>query len=240
MERVTFDGYEITQYHDVIGIVRTAPYMTPNLVMAGETGRYSYGGRTMVPPRISFTILANSGMEDRRRREFHELANVLMVSDFVKVAFSTDDGLYYMAIPDTELSEKQYVMDGRMDVSMQCDSIAKYGREHSVTVPSGGSKTFIVGGNHKAYPVIETSLAVRANGIWGVRLDEQGYSHVSLPSSSASSVTIDCAEQLCSVNGYASMITLDSDWLELEPGERTIRNDAGTGACTVTWQERWV
>ena len=111
----------------------------------------------------------------------------------------------------------------------------------TLTVPSGGSISFNVGGTYRARPRI-TASAVRdsSSQVWGLKLDNADFVHVVTGSASARSVDIDCDGRTCIVNSSTSMITLDSDWLELAPGTHTLVMDKGTGAATVKYRERWL
>ena len=115
-----------------------------------------------------------------------------------------------------------------------------YGRERTITVPSGGSVIFIVDGTAPTRPRIAASATRSASSqVWGLRLDEGDYLHVETGVSSACAVAIDCEERTLRINNNPAIPTLDSDWLELSPGEHTIRMDNGVGAATITYYERW-
>lgn len=116
----------------------------------------------------------------------------------------------------------------------------RYGETHSVTVPSGGSVTFRVGGNMPATISLSASAAVRngASTLWGVRFDEGDFMHIATGSSSSRSVNIDGAKRTAKIQNATAMISIDSDWVTLSPGRHTARMDEGTGAATLTWQER--
>ena len=114
-----------------------------------------------------------------------------------------------------------------------------YGDTHTVTVPSAGSVSFIVKGSYPTAPTIHAQSAnVSSSTVWGLRLDETDFIHVQL--SEASEVAIDCDKRTCLVGSDVKLPTLDSDWIHLTNGHHTLRNDQGTGACTVTWTERWL
>ena len=101
--------------------------------------------------------------------------------------------------------------------------------------------TFNVDGTYKAAPVITANATRNASSlVWGLRLDEGDYLHIATGSASARPITANCGERTLSVNGSVAIPTLDSDWLELEPGVHTLRMDNGTGAATVTWRDRWL
>ena len=117
-----------------------------------------------------------------------------------------------------------------------------YGTERSVTVPSGGMCAMAVGGTMPCAPVIDAPAAVRDSStlLWGVNVDGVDYVRVKLPTSAATHVTIDCATRVVTIGSATSMITLDSDWPRPAPGNHVVTMDKGTGAATVTWDERWI
>ena len=133
---------------------------------------------------------------------------------------------------------------GYMELAFVASDPWRYGRQESVTVPSGGSATFLVGGTAPARVSVRTSYAVRDNSstVWGVRFDEGDFMHVRTGSSSHRRVVIDSSTRSVTVAGVASMLTFDSDWITLSPGRHTVRMDEGTlyggGSCTVRWRER--
>lgn len=242
MDIVTYDGHELTRGYTVTNIRRGVPYVRPNLELTGESGRYALLGSQLIPPTISFTILAGERDASQRRDAIRELAPILIVDRFVPVSFSSDGGRYYMAVPQGEIELQEFVRTGRLDVAMQCDSAAMYGRRMSVTVPSGGSATFVVGGNTTTRPRVKASAAVRnsSTGLWGLRLDNADVLKVPLSTASSWSIDVECDARTCKVGGVTALPTLDSDWLEMGAGRHTLTNHLGTGACVVSWDERWL
>ena len=128
------------------------------------------------------------------------------------------------------------------DIEFVCHDPVAYRDEHSVTVPSGGSATFDVGGLLPARVRIVAASAYRdaSTYLWGIRFDEQDFTRVKFSTSGAKSVDIDCRERVALVAGATSMITVDSHWIELAPGQHTARMDQGTGAATISWIERYL
>lgn len=141
---------------------------------------------------------------------------------------------------ETPLEYANYSATG--ELTFLCADPVAYGREREITVPSGGSVTFHVDGTYPTAPTIAAASAVRDGTalVWGIRLDAGDYVHVATGSASAMSVAVDCAARTCKVNAEPAMATLDSDWLELAPGQHTLAMDKGTGAATVTFRERWL
>lgn len=121
------------------------------------------------------------------------------------------------------------------------DAVAR-GEFRTSTVPSGGSATISVAGTLPATLSIVAASAVRSPSslVWGLRFDEGEALRVDTGSEYARSVEIDCGRRTCRVAGATAMITPTSVWPSLTPGEHTVRMDQGSGAATLTWQERWL
>ena len=171
-----------------------------------------------------------------------KLVTHLMVGEEIRLVLRTHPGEHYMAHL-TSITEGDRIGGtgiGYLELSFQANDPCRYGEVRSITVPSGGSATFRVDGNIPAIASITASAAVRSSGstVWGVRFDEGDFVHIATGSSSARKVEINGATRSAKVAGAVSMITLDSNWPSLAPGNHTVRMDEGTGAATLTWQER--
>lgn len=131
----------------------------------------------------------------------------------------------------------------QFDIEFTCHSPVAYSiGEMAASLPSGGSVRLDVGGHLPARLSVLAPSAIRSPStqLWGVRLDGGDYMRVRLAASSSRRVEIDGAKRTVKVAGATDMLTLDSNWIELAPGEHTLAMDQGTGAATVTWVERWL
>lgn len=244
MERLVLGGVELSTVFDVVGVVRPLPIAQPNLELIPGRDGYAVKGMDYVPGEISFTLVSRSADARQRRLDASLIASTVYTREPVEVSFGSDDGLSYMAIASGEMEVMEHVKSGASTILMQQVDAAMYGATRTIMVPSGSSVTFLVGGTYRTKPIIDANWAVRdsQSNVWGLRLDEGKYVHVLLPTSNVTKVVLDCAERTCSVGGAVSLPTLDSDWLELEPGEHTLRMDKGTNSSTtkVTFRERWL
>ena len=237
-----FDGVDYADILEVVSVAMSAlPQTSADLrYAAGRDGAY-LAGNALQPLEITVRArLATDTIDERDiQRRWAEVAARMRTAEPRPLSLS--EGLYRMAVlqGETPLDFKTY--SAVAELKFLCPDPVAYGIERTVTVPSGGSATFVVGGTYKAKPVI-AAQAVRdpSSQLWGIRLDDADYIHVATGSASARAVEVDCGERTCTVEGSASMITLDSDWLELEPGKHTLAMDNGTGAATVTIRERWL
>lgn len=189
---------------------------------------------------VEFTC-AVFGSASERRAKLSTIASWLDVDEPRQLVLPDTPDWYYLAVPsggfDIEANVNPYIFEIAFTLT---DPIA-YGALKSATVPSGGSVSITVGGTAAAKPTITGAAAVRNSSslVWGIRLDEGKFVHVATGSSASRQVVVNCDERTCTVTGAAALPTLDSDWLALVPGTHTLRMDAGTGAATVTWRERW-
>lgn len=197
-------------------------------------------GSTLGNGRVEFTV-ALPGRDPAERRDlFSRLASWLRVDGPRRLVLPDRPDRHCLAVPDSSIELTGYI-DGETARIGFATVSPWHGTQRTVTVPSGGSATFRVEGTYPATCTLAAASAVRSgsSGVWGVRLDEGDYVRVELTSGSHA-VSIDCADRICKVDGAVDMLTLSSDWLELEPGGHTVRMDQGTGAATLTYVERWL
>lgn len=241
MEQLVLDGVDLSDSYEVVGIKRPMPSTVPSLENVPGLDGYAFAGAELQPQPIQFTLVSKAMGYAERRRDMRQLAAVLCMEEPVRVYFGNDEGLYYEAIVSEPPDFQEFVTFGALTVTMQPLHAAMYGDTHTLTVPSGGSITFNVRGTYPAKPAISvTAVRDPSSLVWGLRLDEGDFIHVATGNAAGRKVAIDCGARILTVSGNAALPTLDSDWLELEPGQHTLTMDNGTGDATVTWQDRWL
>lgn len=237
MESVTYGGDVLTDVYTVLserGVPKPAATVQDVPMLDGIHSR----GVAYLPPDVVLNIYALDMPRAERRAAAHDLAGRLLSRDFRRLEFGDDGGLYYMAMPSGELDFHEFVRAGRLVVPMLVRDAAMYGETRRATL--SGSASVEVGGNHPAYVrITSTNAAASSSGYWGVRIDGRRYVRVPLQGTGAT-VAIDTEARTAKVNGANAMVTLDSDWLELSPGERRLVLDQGSGEATVEWTERWL
>lgn len=192
------------------------------------------------------TITLECRLFERTWEDFETLRDVLvtylMTHGEMQLILRTHPDEYYMAHFNsmTEGDRVGGTGIGYLELEFTANSPWRYGDVRSVTIPSGGSATFLVNGNLPATASVTSAAAYRDNSstVWGVRFDEGNVAHIATGSSSARAVVIDGMTRSATIEGAVAMITLDSNWPELLPGSHTVRMDEGTGQATLTWQER--
>lgn len=183
---------------------------------------------------------------EKKWEDFETLRDVLvtylMTHEEMRLYLRTHPDEYYVAYLSSmvEGDREGGTGIGYLELSFVASDPCRYGATRTVTVPSGSSATFLVGGNMPATASVTASAAVRSAGstVWGIRFDEGDFVHIATGSASSHAVEINGEKRTAKVAGATKMITLDSNWPVLSPGTHTARMDEGTGAATLTWQER--
>ena len=238
---ISYGGRNIAPRYLVNNIVRPGPNRVNRMDRANGSDRALLMGTDYEGSNISFDIWATDlNTRHEQQAAVRDIQGIFSRRDEAPLAFSDDDGLYYMAVPTGAMQPERYLNAVNVHVELALADPIMYGRTCEIVVPSGGSTTFKVGGSYPAQPVIEASAVRNASSlVWGLRLDDGDFMHVKTGSSSARTVKLDCAERTLVLNGDVALPTVDSDWLAFEPGVHTLAMDNGTGAATVTFVERW-
>ena len=243
MTTFIFDGHDMAENLEVAELrMQALPELSPILKESPGRDGAAYLGSTMQPLVVTVVARLATGTTDPAeiQRKWAEVASVLKTAEPAKLCLTP--GLYRMAVLQGASELEFATYSAKAELQFLCPDPVAFGDERTVTVPSGGSASFAVGGTHPARPTVSASAAVRGASslVWGVRLDEGDFLHVATGSASARAVELDCGARTCSVGGSTSLPTIDSDWLSLEPGLHVLRNDQGSGACTVKFRERWL
>jgi predicted phage tail component-like protein len=239
---VTFDGHDLTADY-VVSDLRTAllPRRIRMQEVSGRDGAL-YTGSALSDRTITLTLTARGGTPAERQAAGRRLAEILATDAPAPLAMSIDGGLYWMAVPESGGNARRYVTATSFEVSFRIPDPAAYGPLRTVTVPSGGSVTFEVGGTYPALPTVSASAAGNSSSVggWRLALDDGSYLMATIPSGvSSAPVVADCAARTLTVQGNVAMLRPAADWLVLQPGTRTLTM-TGTGAATVTFRERWL
>lgn len=239
--RVNFDGFELTSIFAVSDLRQSLlPRSVKTMDVPGRDGS-AYAGVTLSARTISMTLTALGRTAEERQAASRVLASLLAVDEPRPLSVSIDGGLYHMAVPSSAGEGSRYRNATTFDVTFTAPDPVAYGTERSVTVPSGGSVTFDVGGTYPTMPVVSASAAANGgDGYWRVRMEDGSYLLATIPDGvSTAPVVADCEERVLKVNDSVALLVPSADWLVLEPGQHTMEM-TGTGAATVTFRERWL
>ena len=234
---VIFNGYDLTQNFIVGGCVRElAVRNIEQLDVPGMDGAL-LSTANYAPITISMAI-TYAGDAASRSDAFRELARELDTYAPAALSISDDGGKYYLAVPSGG-EILRFVDAEQVTVSFACLDPVMYGEPDSVEIAAGETTEFEVGGTYRVLPEIsvESASADQGTGFYSISIDGGTFD---VPVAHAgSAIEGDCATRTLSVGGEAALPTLASDWPELEPGSHTA-TVAGTGACTLSWTERWL
>ncbi len=239
--RVTFDGVDLGELCHVSDLQAPLPPRTIGEEdVAGRDGSL-YTGVRLQPRDIRMRMTVRGRTLEERRQAARDVAAVLAVDSPRPLCISADDGLRWMAVPTTDGDVELMVNHSSFDVTFRVMDPVAYGDQRTITVPSGGSATFYVDGTYPARPTITASAAANgAGGFWRLQLEDGSYLIATVPTGlSTAPVVADCLARTLYVNGTLALLQPDADWLELAPGEHTLTM-TGTGAATVTFDERWL
>lgn len=238
---VTFDGHDLTALCTVSDLrtsllpreVRTTP-------VAGRDGSV-YTGASLSERSITLTMTLRGRDVEARQMAARELAAILDVDGPRPLAMSIDGGLYYMAVPTSGSEATRRPTTSTFEVDFTVPDPVAYGQARTVSVPSGGTATFEVGGTYPAMPRVSApSAANGSGGFWRLRLEDGSYLLARVPAGVASApVEADCAARTLRVNDTVALLEPEADWLVLAPGTHTVEM-TGTGAATMTFEERWL
>ena len=239
MGSLIFDGHdfgELFAYGDpTINILASTVGYAESSSRNGSTVTGRRWGSSSVSLRLGV-----HGSALKRRNAFSMLGAWLDVDEPKKLVLPDTPDRYYMAIPDGGVELTRGIRGEIGTLAFTITDPIAYGEEKAVTVPSGGSVTFVVGGTYPTLPRLSGRVTPNSTKTWGVRLDEGDFFHIDSASTAAFDLTADFGKRTSTINAALALPTLSSTWFELSPGEHTLRNDVGSGAVTVAYDERWL
>lgn len=238
MPTVTFNGTRLDTNWWVTDVSRPKPeFAVKSEPLDGADGSF-YRGSSLNAANVVVGLAPKTSSNIPAL--YDALMRLLRVDAPKKLVFGDEGGRYRMAVPAGLPSMQEWHDYSTIALEFHCPHPALYGASGTATL-STSSSSFQVGGNYPALAVVSSSDATKSgSGLWGVRFDNRAYMRVPHAASGAVAVRIDAEARTARVNGSASMVTLDSDWVELAPGSHSARIDQGGGTATLTWTERWI
>lgn len=236
---VTFDGVDLTETFVVSDLRRALVPRDVSLVdVPGRDGSLfssvSNSSRT-----ITMTMTVRSQDVLARSQSIRQLAAILSTTEPRPLSISDDGGLYYMAVPSSDVDGERFINAERFDVTFTCPDGWLYGETQTETLPSGGTLSIDVGGTAPTWPTITAEATGGTQDSWIVTLEDGTGIYAAIPSGTTYDLTANCGERTMSVNDSVAMLPPSYDWPRLAPGTHTLTMAQGTGDATVTWQERW-
>lgn len=239
--RVWFDGEELTALGNVSDLRQALlPRSIATSDVPGRDGSMYLGAR-LAPKDVSMTLTITEQPGAERNAKLRQLAEILARDGERALLIGDEGGLWRKASCTAGGDMARYLNGVSQPLTFRITDPVYYGEQASATVPSGGSVTFEVGGTYPALPTITAEAAGNGSGgFWRITREDGAYIEATIPSGvTTAPVVADCAGRVLRVNGQVVVLTLNADWLALEPGEHTLTM-TGTGAATVEWTERWV
>lgn len=235
---ITYDGHDLATLFICGAPEISILNRTGTKVDAGAANSSHVVGMRWGDSTVSFQITALGDAFERRNR-FSQLGAWLDVDGPRELVLPDTPDRFYMAIPEGTVQLKRHFGAESALLKFTLTDPVAYGEERTVTVPSGGSLTFEVGGTYPASPVVTaTATPDLSTALWGLTVDGSAFIRVELDDEGIP-VSIDCLNRTCTVSGSAALPTLASDWLTLAPGRHTLAM-LGEGAAAVTYRERWL
>ncbi len=240
MKALRFDGLDLEDYF----FVERVSYDLPSLDVAkvdvpGMDGFKVTGTTTTIRP-LTVRLTAPPASHDRLRDVKRVLAKILGVDGPRKLSTPEDEGKWRWAIPSGTVGIAPGTDNFAATVTFDFPDPYLYGKERTVPLTSA-STTFYVDGTATAIPTVAFK-ASPSGGYIGLRLDNADFMQLAV--TAQTTVVADCGERTVKGNNTTRMLTLDSDWFELEPGQHTITRAWGTfsGGAEVNYikyVERW-
>lgn len=239
-EEVVFAGVRLSDYFQVASVeVSNLTVTTETLTVNGMDG-VAVLGSSIGSREIVVYIMLGDGDVAARKEELRLLFGLVDLKEEHRLYVSSDNGRYYVAKFNGEqvLNEKNRA--SRMALRFLAASPYLHGEVQGITVPSGSTVSFNVGGTQVTYPRIRGTVTRDATTqMWGVVLDGGDAMRVPMAIAQAS-IDIDCDDMSVVVNGSSGMIDTTSYWFELTAGTHTIQNNLGTGDFIVEWETKWL
>lgn len=245
---VLFDGHCLSdlftvEYH----MERALPKWQPNVIEAPASTGALFGGTQPQPVEITMELYTFDKTRDERQEALRTLAGWLAVDSPRVLQLGDEGGRYRYAIPTDNAPIEAFLNAERVEVTFICPDPRLYGKERTVTVPAGGSATFVVGGTAPTMPTIYTEvMASGANQYWRLGLEDGTYIlyqplHYAPGVLYIDKLTIDCERRTVRSWDETKMLPPTSDWLTLPPGEHTLTmtTDGDPEDATVTYREMW-
>ena len=244
---VIFDGVALTDYWPIVNVTREPSPMSVKTQQVNMRPGAAFMGAAQSVATVSFVVLVDGQYSEYRRESLRRLRGLLQTDEPKELEISDDGGLVCDAIL-TSIEETQYNSRTAWQVTMSVlNPFLRDKAEHVQSKTHNTAVTSIdvsVHGTAKTYPRFVIGTAKPNNsGIFSLQMEDGQV--LSMPISVNTGVTlyIDCNPDVrtAKIGSVYSMITVDSDWLEMGAGQHTF--SVLNGSCKsidVYWRDRWV
>lgn len=245
VEEVYFGGVRLNDYCLVAGVRRgmVGTDITTREI-SGRDGTIIKDVR-YTAPEVSVKLVIDDESGRTFREAVHDLTALLLSRDVKPLQFTSDNGLYYMAIVSGTPKLSELIRTGSMWVEFAVTEPCMFGRtvEGSHTF-SDGALRLSVGGTlptgiritvHGANPDSgETTFELSLGGKYVYRFAVED-------SDTGSELVIDTDARMMTVDGTASVLPLDLSWDDVAPDLYDVAITEGSAeSIDYSYTERWL
>lgn len=242
---VTFNNgsviYDITDRFIVGDLVKGFSKRTLNSIKVPGMDGELFGSSNLAPIELSMTVTFVSQDEDERFDALRELAGVLNIYEpgYVSIYDENEPAAYgYKVVPSCG-NITRYVGAESFTLTFTALDPVMYGAELIKTV-TGSSYSFAYDGNYPSRPIISSTGAVAAGGIFGISVNG-GTLDIPIDDTSPHSIVVNAGDRKITVDGNSVLPTLASDWPEIVPGSNTVSISSGSANTTIVkYTERYL
>ena len=207
---------------------------------------------------VEFTIFV-TGSASERRAKLSTLGLWLMVDEPKPLILPETPDRYYLAVPngsfdmqrgyDGEYTQLKFTLADPIAYSIESHSVTSVNGVATLNV-SGNTKTYFTLANVDGQLITPCYEGVDAEH-WGITDGDTSMVY-DLRTTYSGEITIDTEKRMSrygrhfempdhqiEINWYTLVPTLDSSWIELQPGANTITRTIGDGEFTIEWRDRW-
>lgn len=209
---------------------------------------------------VEFTVCV-TGNASERRAKLSTLGLWLMVDEPKPLILPETPDRYYLAVPngsfdmqrgyDGEYTQLKFTLADPIAYSIESHSVTSVNGVATLNV-SGNTKTYFTLANVDGQLITPGSYEGVDNRYWGITDGDTSMIY-DLRTPYSGEIIIDTEKRMCrygrhfetldnqtEINWYTLVPTLDTSWIELQPGTATItRSVGGGGEFTIEWRDRW-
>lgn len=164
--------------------------------------------------------------------EWRQVSHNLAKTEPKKLYVGTDTYMNALLVGDSVIEDNAYY--GEVELTFVCFDPYIHGPAHSVQLSNLSAKTFNVEGNAPGFPIATGTATRESVTVRNVTTNQ----YVTIPSAgSGTTVVVDMAKQLATVNGSFAPVNLESDFFGIE-GTVAVRFEGMSG--TLDYEELYL
>lgn len=232
-EYVRVTGIELPVTPDISGLTRTVPRMFGEI----DTGTQIKGGEFKFDIALALTPQIDIHTAIDQLKDFLKGDNY----EESKLVFREQPNKYYMARMVGSTNMKDLFVYGEGSFTLHATKLIKYEDKEQTT--SGGSINYL--GTLKSSPVLDITLSSSFKNIVITHMQSNRKMTLVGDFSENTKIQVDTGRKLVKVSNQLNnkVISLDSDWVELQSGNNTITVTSGAGggsaSVSVKYRNKW-